>query len=64
MEAVSRRKFVKCVLSTLAALPFASMFIPVAVAQEDDVLTVDEDGNAVLHGRKITVDKQNNATVK
>lgn len=64
MEIISRRKFLKTALTVIASLPVASMFIPVSDARGDAVLTVDKDGNATLHGWKIAVDNQNNATVK
>lgn len=64
MKTVSRRKFVKGALAVIALLPAARIIKAAPAMQKDAVLTVDKDGNATLHGWKIAVDNQNNATVK
>ena len=61
MNIVSRRKFVKGILSALALIPATGIVIPGKA--ENVVLRVDKDGNATLHGVTLVVDKKNNATV-
>ena len=63
MKTISRRKFLKSALTVIATLPMASLFVSKPDAQKGVTLKVDKDGNAVLLGAAITVDKNNNATV-
>jgi hypothetical protein len=63
MKTISRRKFLKGALTVIAMLPVASMFVSKPDAQKGVTLKVDKDGNAVLLGAAITVDKNNKATV-
>ena len=62
MNIVSRRKFVKGVLSALALIPATGIVIPGKA--EDVTLTIDNDGNATFRGVKLVVDKTGHATVR
>ena len=60
MASVSRRKFLKDLSASLAALACFSIFrTPKKV-----MLSVDKDGNATLIGAEMTVDEQAKATLK
>ena len=63
MKVFSRRKFLKCILSTAALLPFVTTIKTLSVPGDKTLLIVDKDGNATLHGMTLAVDKENNATV-
>lgn len=63
MKNVSRRKFIKGVLVVIALFPALKNIKSAVAVQKEAVLTVDKDGNAILHGRTLGVDKMNNATV-
>lgn len=62
MKPISRRKFVKGALAVIALLPAAKIIKAAPAVQKNAVLTVDKDGNAILHGMALVVDKKNNAT--
>jgi len=60
MANTSRRKFLKCMLASFAALTSIRFIgIPKKVT-----LSVDKEGNAILHGADIFVDRQANAIVE
>ena len=62
MDIVSRRKFVKWILSALALIPATGIVI--AGKAEEVTLTIDKDGNATFRGVRLIVDKRGNATVR
>ena len=63
MKRISRRKFVKGLLTVLALAPVAGIIKEVPAKKDNAVLRVDKDGNATLHGVELIVDKKRNATV-
>ena len=60
MVNVSRRKFLKRLSASLAALTCFSLFSK----SKKVTLSVDEEGNATLIGAEISVDEQAKATLK
>ena len=63
MPAISRRKFLKAALTLAAALPVTKT-LPIAFAEQkkpQPLLTVDENGDAILHGIDLSVDADLNA---
>lgn len=63
MKRISRRKFVKGLLTVLALAPMAGIIKEVPAMKDNAVLRVDKDGNATLHGVALVVDKKHNASV-
>lgn len=64
MKTVSRRKFMKSVLAGLSVLTTATFFSSASAQNKDVTLSVDEDGNAILQGAAVIVDKNCNAIIK
>ena len=55
MKILSRREFVGSLLNAAAVLTAAKIVDTSALAEKDICLSVDQDGNAILHGTKVTV---------